>query len=291
MTKKFVLVGVAIALILGLAGCDIFGGTTGVEGELELAAGVEGDLDETRVYLFDNPDFDGSAEESEDAVEDEDDETKATFEFEDIDADDYYLLAWKDVDDDDAISYGDLVGMYDGKYGDDEPEEIDVDEGEMTDVGTIKMYEYEGGGTVTSISVSGSLTDYIGYTGYYLNVVFSNDTQWDEYDSEDYTEVGLTFSNVTFSVPSEYQEGCYVIFWADECAYLEGVGYEDVAEWIYGFYGDQGGGEYSSLLLQETYTGINISVEWYAEDGCPYAYTDVAPRPDWTKTERIPSAR
>jgi hypothetical protein len=372
MTKKLVVMGFALVMVLGLAGCDVleglFSGTTGVEGKLELAAGVEGDLDDTKVYLFDNSNFDGSSEESEEAVEDEDDETEATFEFEEIDADGYYLLAWKDVDDDDAISYGDLVGIYDGKYGDDEPEEIDVDEGEMTDVGTIKMYEYEGGGSgsgsiqvnsspsgatiyldgsstgkttdalisnvsagshtiklaksgyndwqqtvtvsagqtttvnatlttaggdITSISVSGSLEDYIGYTEYYLNVVFSQDATWDDYDASDYASVGLTFSNVTFDVPSGYQGGCYVIFWADQCAYLEGIGDPYLAEWIYGFYGDQGGEQptYDVLSLQESYSGIFIDVTWYMTDGCPYEYTDVGQYPDLTSTKRIPNAK
>ena len=55
MTKKLVVAGFTLVMVLGLAGCDVLeellAGTTGVEGKLELAAGVEGDLDDTKVYL------------------------------------------------------------------------------------------------------------------------------------------------------------------------------------------------------------------------------------------------
>ena len=176
MVKKLFLAFLAFSLVVTFTGCEEFmdwllAGTTGVEGKLELAAGVEGDLDDTEVYLYDNSDFEGSAEESEKAVEDEDDETEATFEFEDIDEDDYYLLAWKDLDDDDEISYGDLVGIYDGKYGEDEPEEIEVEEGEMSDVGTIKMYENEGGGGGDEVSVTAYGTIY--GDGYLLTYIYT----------------------------------------------------------------------------------------------------------------------
>jgi hypothetical protein len=155
--------GGVILLVAGLSGCEALGnlfggGTTGVEGKLELAAGVEGNLDNTKVYLFDNSDFSGSAAESVEADKN-DDGTEAEFKFEDIGAGKYYLLAWKDVNEDEEISYGDLVGICDGKYGADEPGMIDVTEDEMKDAGTITMYEYEGGGTGSgSIQVNSSPT-------------------------------------------------------------------------------------------------------------------------------------
>lgn len=278
MVKKLFLAFLAFSLVITFTGCEEFtdwllGGTTGVEGKLKLADdNVDEDLDDTKVYLYDNSDFEDSHEEKTSADEDEDDETKATFEFEDIDENDYYLLAWKDLDDDDEISYGDLVGIYNGKYGEDEPEEIEVKEGEMSDVGTIKMYEYEGGGVgkVESISVSGSFTCEVS-SYFYLEVCFSLDsdllTDGDNY--WDYAELGYTSGssfNETFSVPSEYQEGCYVIFVVDGCYDADDDGYDD--DLIYGFYGDDGTDTYIALPLQETYTGITMNVIWYVKDGC-----------------------
>lgn len=278
MLKKLVLVGFALVVCAGLTGCEEFmdwllEGTTGVEGKLKLADdNVDEDLDDTKVYLYDNPDFEGGYEEKVSADEDEDDDTEAIFEFEDIDADDYYLLAWKDMDDDDEISYGDLVGIYDGTYGEDEPEEIEVDEGEMSDVDTIKMYEYEGGGggTIESISVSGSFTCEVS-SYFYLEVCFSLDadllTEGDNYWDD--AELGYTSGssfNETFSVPSGYQEGCSVIFVVDACYDADGDGYGD--DLIYGFYGDDGTDTYTALPLQESYTGVTMYVIWCIEDGC-----------------------
>ncbi|TKJ39010.1 hypothetical protein CEE36_10555 [candidate division TA06 bacterium B3_TA06] len=366
MLKKLVLVGFALVVFVGLTGCEeladwLLGGTTGVEGKLELAAGVEGDLDDTKVYLYDNPDFEGDYEEKASADEYEDDDTKATFEFEDIDEDDYYLLAWKDLDDDDEISYGDPVGIYDGKYGEDEPEEIDVDEGEMTDVGTIKMYIYEGattgsiqvnsiptgatiyldgsstgkttdallenvsegshtvklvksdyedwqqsvnvtagqtttidaalipegGGDITSISISGTIEDYLGVNDYVLEVYFSYDTELGSDDEWDNTDVGTSFSNVTFSVPSAYQSGCYVIIVGWTCYDYYGDGGYDM---VFGFHGDTGGENptYQALQLQSSYSGIYLDAYWIIDDGCEAALKapDVVRSSGWNRLTR-----
>ncbi|TKJ39012.1 hypothetical protein CEE36_10565 [candidate division TA06 bacterium B3_TA06] len=151
MVKKLFLAFLAFSLVITFTGCEEFTDwllegttTTGVEGELELADGVEGDLVDANVYLYEDAHFDSSSAESEETDE-KDEGTAAEFKLV-VDAGEYYLLAWKDVDEDGAVSYGDLVGIYDGKFGADEPEMIEVTEEEMKDVGTIKMYEYEGGG-------------------------------------------------------------------------------------------------------------------------------------------------
>lgn len=151
MVKKLFLAFLAFSLVVTFTGCEEFTDwllegttTTGVEGKLELADVVEGDLVDANVYLYEDAHFDGSSAESEETDE-KDEGTAAEFKLV-VDAGEYYLLAWKDADEDGAVSYGDLVGIYDGKFGTDEPTMIEVTEEEMKDVGTITMYTYTGGG-------------------------------------------------------------------------------------------------------------------------------------------------
>ncbi len=127
--------------------------------------------------------------------------------------------------------------------------------------------EAGGGGSVTSISVTGTITDYIGVNNYYISAIFSKDNQLSDDDVEVYVPSGGLNYSVRIDVPTDYQKEGYVIFAAWTCYDYYGDGIDDM---IFGFYGDQGQEQptYQALPLKETYTGINIDAGWVNNDGC-----------------------
>lgn len=164
MTKKFVLVGVAIALILGLAGCDILGGGTGVKGKLIIEPGQTGDVRNARVELYEEENLSGTPVAYVQSESGGTDETEAEFKITDVLAGYYYLLAWKDIDGDSNISHLDLVGVYNGTYKPGEGgQQLTIEDGKMTDAGDITMMIYK---EAQVESASGTIAD-AGYSVYY----------------------------------------------------------------------------------------------------------------------------
>lgn len=138
--KKIFLVLVVAILVVGI-GCSK---KTGIKGRLILQTGQTGDVRNCRVRLYIQSDLTGNPvkEVSSDATGV--DQTKSEFEFTDVLAGYYYLLAWKDLNNSGEVDNNDIVGVYGGEYS---PgyggSQLQVTEGKMTDVGDIVMYIYE----------------------------------------------------------------------------------------------------------------------------------------------------
>ena len=137
--KKIFLVLVATFLVLGI-GCSK---KTGIKGRLILQTGQTGDVRGSRVQIFIQSDLTGNPikEVASDATGV--DPTKSEFEFTDVLAGYYYLLAWKDLNNSGDPDNGDIIGIRGGEY---RPgfggTQLQVSEGKMTDVGDVVMYIY-----------------------------------------------------------------------------------------------------------------------------------------------------
>jgi hypothetical protein len=117
--------------------------TTKLIGTLKLQAGQAGDVQNTRVELYESSDLTGSPVQYV-ASKASGSANSSDFEFVDVIEGYYYLLAWKDMDNDGAVTDGDIVGINGGTYrpgfgGD----RIIVTKGKTTDVGDITMLLYE----------------------------------------------------------------------------------------------------------------------------------------------------
>jgi hypothetical protein len=206
MLKRLALFVAGLIVLIGFTGCDELdqwlsgsGSPTGVEGELALADGVEGDLVDANVYLYEDAGFDGSSAESEETDENSDG-TEAEFKLV-VDAGGYYLFAWKDADEDGAVSYGDLVGIYDGEFGADEPTMIEVTEEEMEDVGTITMYTYTGGGGGDGNGGTGSIQVSSSPSG---AAVYLDGTNTAQTTPANLTNVAVGSHNITLTLSGYY---------------------------------------------------------------------------------------
>lgn len=117
---------------------------TGIIGKLILQTGQQGDVRNSRVRLFIQQDLTGNPVEEVASDSTGVDKTTSEFEFTDVSPNHYYLLAWKDLNNSGEVDNLDIVGVYGGTYG---PgyggSQLQVTEGEMTDVGNIVMYIYK----------------------------------------------------------------------------------------------------------------------------------------------------
>ncbi|OYD15061.1 hypothetical protein CH330_06750 [candidate division WOR-3 bacterium JGI_Cruoil_03_51_56] len=162
MLKRSIALALLGAVIALFPGCSK---ETKVIGTLALQPGQTGDVQNTRVSLYENANLTGKPVVSV-TSEASGDPNSSPFEFTDVIQGDYYLLAWKDLDGDSAISDKDLGGVYGGTctpgYG---GKPITVAKGQTNDVGTIEMLVYKelkitasgvrtNGNTVTDLSYS-----------------------------------------------------------------------------------------------------------------------------------------
>lgn len=138
MTYKKIFAVLIIALLAVGIGCSK---KTGVKGRLILQTGQTGDVRGSRVRLFIQGDTVAIKEVASDATGT--DQTKSEFEFTDVLANYYYLLAWKDLNNTGVVDNGDILGVHGGEY---RPgyggTQLQVTDGKMTDAGDITMYIY-----------------------------------------------------------------------------------------------------------------------------------------------------
>lgn len=174
MTKRIMLVAVLIVVAVGLTGCSIFGGDTGVKGKLILEPGQTGDVRNARVELYQKSDLTGDPIKVVQSASEGTDLSEAEFEITDVLAGYYYLLAWKDMDGDGDISGGDLVGVYGGTYTPGEGgQQLTIEDGKMADAGNITMMIFV---EPTAVAVTGTKkTDGDGYEYAEYSYIFNKD--------------------------------------------------------------------------------------------------------------------
>ncbi|NLI99502.1 hypothetical protein GX441_12725 [bacterium] len=140
MPKKIVILSVAALMIIAFAGCEIFGGGTGVKGKLILEPGQSGDVRNARIELYETSDLTGDPVKIGQSESGGTDVSEAEFKLTDVLPGYYYLLAWKDIDGDGDISGGDLVGVYGGTYKPGKGgQKLTIEDNKLTDVGQISM--------------------------------------------------------------------------------------------------------------------------------------------------------
>jgi len=117
---------------------------TGIKGTLILQTGQTGDVRNCRVQLFVSSDLTGTPVKEVASSATGVDQTKSDFEFTDLVANYYYILAWKDLDGDGTVSDKDIVGIDGGTY---RPgyggSQVTVTDNKETDVGEITMLIYK----------------------------------------------------------------------------------------------------------------------------------------------------
>jgi hypothetical protein len=138
--RNIILIAALVAVVITGFGCTK---ATKLIGTLKLQAGQAGDVQNTRVELYESSDLTGTPVQYV-ASKASGSANSSDFEFVDVIEGYYYLLAWKDMDNDGDISDGDIVGINGGTYrpgfgGD----RIIVTKGKTTDVGDITMLLYE----------------------------------------------------------------------------------------------------------------------------------------------------
>lgn len=142
MTRRIALVAILAMAVLVLPGC--LKKTTGIKGELILQTGQSGDVRNCRVQLFQSADLTGNPVKEVASAATGTDQTKSDFEFTDLVAGYYYILAWKDLNGDGVVDNLDIVGVNGGTY---RPgyggSQITVTDGNETDVGDIVMLIYK----------------------------------------------------------------------------------------------------------------------------------------------------
>ena len=129
----------ALTAVLPLLACTQ---PTAVSGTLKRESGIQGDVRGSRVELHelfdlsDAPAYSVESEQGEDA-------RFSDFRFEEVAPGEYYVLAWKDIDGDGAVSDGDLAGVRGSRY---KPESggtpVEVTEGFQANAGAIELFEY-----------------------------------------------------------------------------------------------------------------------------------------------------
>jgi hypothetical protein len=161
MLKKTVLLALIVVAVALVGSCTT---ATKLVGTLVLQPGQTGDVQNTRVELYEKADLTGSPVmfvASKTGTLSESD-----FEFTDVIEGYYYVLAWKDLSNDGKVSDGDIVGVHGGDYKPGEGgTQVTVTKDKTTNVGNIEMLIYKElkisasglrsqGGTVTDVSYS-----------------------------------------------------------------------------------------------------------------------------------------
>jgi uncharacterized protein (DUF2141 family) len=113
---------------------------TGIKGKLILQTGQTGDVRNCRVQAFQGSDLTGNPVKEVASSATGVDQTKSDFEFTDMVAGYYYILAWKDLNGSSKVDNLDIVGIHGGTY---RPgyggSQVTVTDGKETDVGEIVM--------------------------------------------------------------------------------------------------------------------------------------------------------
>jgi uncharacterized protein (DUF2141 family) len=141
MVKKLAVLLVVLVVALTLS-CPKK--VTGIKGKLILQTGQSGDVRNCRVQLFVSSDLTGNPVKEVASAATGVDQTKSDFEFTDLVANYYYILAWKDLNGDGKVSDKDIVGINGGTY---RPgyggSQVTVTDNKETDVGEITMLIYK----------------------------------------------------------------------------------------------------------------------------------------------------
>ncbi len=144
-----------------------------------------------------------------------------------------------------------------------------------------------GGGGTSSISISGAISDGIGLGNYYVEVDFSHDQSWGSDDSAKTMSLGNNTSfNGDVNVPAGYGSGDYVGFvgYSGNCYDADNDGYAD--DLILGFYPDNSGSE-GTLNFQNSYSGVNITLQYYIADYCTKGSKVVLDRESLKKVKKL----
>jgi len=144
---------VIAVLIVGVAMLGRCTKETKLIGTLILQTGQTGDVQNCRVQLFVSSDLTGNPV-KEVGSDVSGNIARSEFEFTDVLPGYYYLLAWKDLNNDGELSGGDIVGIHGGTYT---PgyggTQVTVSEGKTVDVGDVVMLLYVGDLVVTVTGV------------------------------------------------------------------------------------------------------------------------------------------
>lgn len=139
MLKKSVLVTVIVVAVALLAGCTK---PTKLTGTLLLQPGQTGDVQNSRVELYEKADLTGTPVKF--VASTNNTISNSPFEFTDVIEGYYYILAWKDLNGDGVVSDKDIVGVHGGTY---KPgyggTMVTVNKGKTTPVGDIEMLIYK----------------------------------------------------------------------------------------------------------------------------------------------------
>jgi uncharacterized protein (DUF2141 family) len=140
MVKKLAVLVVVLVVALTLS-CPKK--VTGIKGKLILQTGQTGDVRNCKVQLFVSSDLNGSPVKEVASSATGVDQTKSDFEFTDLVANYYYILAWKDLNGDSKVSDKDIVGVHGGTYRSGYGgSQVTVTDNKETDVGEITMMIY-----------------------------------------------------------------------------------------------------------------------------------------------------
>jgi hypothetical protein len=151
MLRKTVLLALIVVMATLIGGCTK---ATKLTGTLLLQPGQTGDVQNTRVELYEKADLTGTPVAF--VASKNNTISNSPFEFDDVIEGYYYVLAWKDLDGDGTVSDKDIVGVHGGTYVPGQGgTQVTVNKGKTTDVGDIEMLIYK----ELKISASGQRTN------------------------------------------------------------------------------------------------------------------------------------
>lgn len=213
MLKKLLIITVVgIFLALGCSKKKEQPSPTGIQGTIRPQAGFNIDVNNTRVQIYSGYDnqtgFNGLVKE--DAATGS--SVEATYSIE-IAPGNYYVVAWKDMDNDHNLSGGDIYGYYANDLG--QPLAVTVTEGKMVTV-DFTVYTYGGGGASNTINGTASLSQGLtgDLSGAYASIyASSNDWAADNYISRITVSGSGATVNFTFN---DVADGTYYLdIWKD----------------------------------------------------------------------------
>ena len=158
MLKKTVLLALILVGVTFMGSCTK---ATKLTGTLVLQPGQTGDVENTRVALYEKADLTGTPVAF--VASKTNTISNSPFEFDNVLEGYYYVLAWKDLDGNGVVSDKDIVGVHGGTYVPGQGgTQVTVVKGQTTDVGDIEMLIYK----ELKISASGALANAGTETGF-----------------------------------------------------------------------------------------------------------------------------
>ena len=209
--KNLILVGMVCGLVV--LGCKKK--TTGIQGTIRPQPGTNVDVNNIRVQIYSGYDnetgFNGLVTET--AATGSAVEAKYSVE---IPAGIYYVVAWKDMNNDGLITDGDIYGYYQNDIG--QPLAVTVSEGEMVTVDfTVYIYSSGGGGGAGN-TITGTATLAAGVVGDLAGAVASVYATEADWAADNYLKrIAVTGSGnqVNFTI-SDLDDGTYYLdVWKD----------------------------------------------------------------------------